>query len=375
MGWRDAVQDLVHSGAHSAEETFDRLIARVRARTGRTDPVVVQPFRGFGTPDELRVTGRVLEDPGIRPPTDRDTLWQNLVAMYRRFESDEVSGARLEIALGETRVEVVSDEEGYFEVRLRPEMLRESSEDWKEVEVRLIEPAPARALARVLIPHPDADFGVISDIDDTILPSGATSLTSLARATFLHNARTRLPFKGAAAFYRALREGPPGRTGIPNPFFYVSSSPWNLYDFLEDFFDLNRIPEGPILLQDLGIDAEKFIHGGHEHKLEKIERILRTYPHLSFVLIGDSGQEDPELYTEAVERHPGRIRAIYVRDVTPDARDALVRRLIAAVADRGVEARLVADSAEAAEHAAEIGLIDPATLPAIRGEARGDEDP
>jgi len=375
MGWRDAVQSLVHRGAHSAEDTFDRLVARLRARTGRSDPVVVQPYRGFGTARELWVKGRVLEDEGIRDATDRDTLWQNVVAMYRRFESDEVPGARIEVALGETRLVVVSDEEGYFEAHLRPDPARTTSTGWEEVELRLVEPPSAGApvVARVQVPHPEAAFGVISDIDDTILPSGATSLTTLARTTFLHNARTRLPFEGAAAFYRALSEGPLGRTGILNPFFYVSSSPWNLYDFLEDFFELNRIPEGPILLRDLGIDAEKLIEDGHDHKLEKIERILGTYPALPFVLVGDSGQEDPELYTEAVRRHPGRIRAIYIRDVTPDDRDAEVRKLLASAEADHVHLRLVADSLEAAEHAAGVGLIHPAAVERVRSETLEDQ--
>ena len=373
MEWRDAVQTLVHRGAHSAEDTFDRLIARVRARTGRTDPVVVQAYRGFGTAEELWVKGRVLEDEGVRAPTDRDTLWQNVVAMYRRFESDEVPGARVEISLGEARVEVVADEEGYVEARLRPDPPGNSPTGWEEVEMRLLEPAGAPGVARVRVPHPEAAFGVISDIDDTILPSGATSLLTLARTTFLHNARTRLPFKGAAAFYRALSEGSDARPGIANPFFYVSSSPWNLHDFLEDFFELNRIPEGPILLRDLGIDAEKLIKGGHDHKLDKIERILGTYPHLPFVLIGDSGQEDPELYTEAVRRHPGRIRAIYIRDVTHEDRDAEVRELLASAATRDIAILLAPDSFVAAQHAAELGLIDSAAVEVVRKETLEDE--
>lgn len=372
MGWKDAVQELVHRGAHTAEETFDGLVARIRARTGRTDPVVIQPYRGFGTRDELWIKGRVLEDAGIRDATDRDTIWQNVVAMYRRFESDEVPGVDVEITFGETRTRVTTDDEGYFEARLRPEGAGAAAE-WQEVALRLVDgPGPARAVARVRVPRPDAAFGVISDVDDTVLRTGAASLATLVRSTFLHNARTRLPFKGAAALYRALAEGSPGEA--TRPFFYVSSSPWNLYDFLEDFFDLNGIPEGPILLRDLGIDADKLIKGGHDHKLDKIERILGTFPDLPFVLVGDSGQEDPELYTRAVERHPGRIRAIYIRDVSGAERDREVRELIETVAGRDVELRLVADSAEAAEHAAEVGLIDPTAVPGIVAETREDAE-
>src|SRR5690606_1902175 len=92
-----------------------------------------------------------------------------------------------------------------------------------------------------------------------------------------------------------------------------------------------------------------------------------------FVLIGDSGQEDPEIYREAVRRHPGRVKAVYIRDVTPGARDADVRAITEERAGEGVEMVLVRDTVEAARHAAARGLIDPAALPLVRGDRARDE--
>lgn len=367
MGWREAVHGLLHEGVHNAETAFDTLVARLREKTGRTEPIVIQPYRGFGDLDEVRVSGRVLEDPGIPEASERDTVWQNVVAMYRRFESDEVPGAEVELSVGSSMKRLRTDEEGYFEALIPlPDGLT-PRDGWIEVDARLTEgEKPSDTVIRARVPGDDAAFGVISDIDDTILPSGATRLTTLARKTFLHNARTRLPFDGAAAFYRALAQGPNGDGPPVNPFFYVSSSPWNLYDFLEDFFDLNGVPEGPILLRDLGVDAEKFIKEGHSHKLDKIERVLGAFPDLPFVLIGDSGQEDPELYLESVKRHPRRIRAIYIRDVSDRPRDEEVQRLARAAEAHGVDFRRVEDSAEAARHAARVGLIAASAALAIQ---------
>ena len=217
----------------------------------------------------------------------------------------------------------------------------------------------------VLVPPSDCDFGVISDIDDTVVRTQATNLLKMARITFLGNARTRLPFKGVAAFYQALQQGPAedGR----NPLFYVSSSPWNLYDLLVHFFELQGIPQGPLLLRDLGLDREKFIQTGHRHhKRAQIERLFLRYPDLAWILIGDSGQKDPEIYRDVVRRHPGRVLAIYIRDVSRRRRDRAVRALGDAASDEGVPLHLVADTAEAAEHAAASGFITPGAVAAVR---------
>jgi len=368
MRWREALKELAHHGVHNTENVFDGLMARLKERTGRVDPVVIQPYRGFGSAEEVWVGGRVLEDPGLREASDADTTWQNVVAMYRRFESDEVSDAQVELSAGPVTLRVRSDEEGYFQARV-PLPPRHAGGGWAEVDARLVQGMSSyRTVIRARVAGEDAAFGVISDIDDTILPSGATRLTELIRNTLFHNARSRLAFAGVAAFYQALVRGPRERGPAANPIFYVSSSPWNLYDFLEDFFELNGVPEGPILLRDLGVDTDKFIKEGHDHKLDKIERVLSAFPELPFVLIGDSGQEDPELYRESVKRHPGQIRTIYIRDVSDEVRDEEVDQLAHAAEAAEVQFRRVADSAEAARHAAQAGLITAGGAEAVQDE-------
>ena len=119
------------------------------------------------------------------------------------------------------------------------------------------------------------------------------------------------------------------------------------------------------------MDATQFVAGGHGHKLVKIERIFASTGDLPFVLIGDSGQDDPKLYRDAVYAHPGRVKAIYIRDVRDRTRFD-VRRIAAEVTAHGVPMELVPDTVAAANHAADLGLIDRSTLPAIREDRRGD---
>ena len=109
-----------------------------------------------------------------------------------------------------------------------------------------------------------------------------------------------------------------------------------LYDLLTDFL---AIPEsaGPLLLGDFGLDDEKLIHSPHdEHKHQQIQRVFDTYPSLPFVLIGDSGQRDPEIYLEVVRTAPARVKAVIIRDVTTPQRDSAVQKIAASIAELGL---------------------------------------
>jgi len=250
---------------------------------------------------------------------------------------------------------------------------------WLGAQAELLDPrdpaAPGPVVAPVLVPPASARFGVVSDIDDTVVRTDATQLLRMARTVFLGNARTRLPFPGVAAFYRALESGPRGSHGIAgNPLFYVSSSPWNFYELLVEFLELQKIPLGPILLRDWGITPEELVPTTHAtHKLAAIRRIFATYPELPFILIGDSGQEDPEIYAQVIREFPNRVLAAYIRNVSADeARRAAVRKLGEELAAEGRTLLLADDTLTAAKHAAANGWIDPSALPDVGAEAEKD---
>ena len=363
-------------------EQADEALTRTRARLGLLHPLQLVPYRSYGTPERLYVKGRVLTDKGIGKPDPSDSRWHNLLNMYRRFDSNEISGAQLSVLPADgSDHPMLSDEEGYFTLNLEPGQLPEPIDFlWYPVEVALRQspppfptPAGLRARAMVLIPPPDAEYGIISDLDDTVIQTSATDLLRMARTVLLRNARSRLPFKGVAEFYRQLQLGRNGKRN--NPFFYVSSSPWNLYDLLEDFLELNEIPPGPLLLRDMALKRKQAGAASehHGHKLREIDNLLLTYPRLPFVLIGDSGQEDANIYREVVRRHPGRILAIYIRDVNLPERAALVEQVRDELRQDNVEMLLVKDTVQAAEHAAQTGLIFQEAIPAVAQDKHKDE--
>jgi phosphatidate phosphatase APP1 len=370
--------------ASGVEARYDELAFRFRKRLGLTDPLQIVTYRGYGTPQRLYVKGRVLEDKKIVKGSQNDSILNNVLNMYRRFESDEIPGATLKVNFAGREQVVTTDEEGYFVINLVPPEPIVSGDMWFEVDVELVDaPVPftpgLKTTAEVLVPPADAEYGIISDIDDTIVNTGATSLLTMSRNTFFHNAYTRLPFAGVAEFYKALLLGRNGKRN--NPFFYVSSSPWNLYELLRDFMDLNKIPEGPLLLRDFGLDRNKVgTASGHMgHKFKEIENILLTYPSLNFVLIGDSGQEDPVIYREVVKKFPDRILAIYIRDVQLKEREKIAIDVSKQL--EKVEMVIVDNTIEAAEHAARAKLIFTESIPEIveekkqdKGEKPGKED-
>ncbi|WP_400190980.1 App1 family protein [Hymenobacter sp. B81] len=361
-------------------ENADDLLRRARTRLGLLHPVQVVSFRSYGTPERLYVKGRVLTDKGITEPDPTDSRLHNLLNMYRRFDSQEIPGAQLVIRPGDgTEHPVVTDEEGYFTLNLEPRQLNPPVDFlWHPVEVELRQaPAPLPAQrtihAPVLVPPADAEYGIISDLDDTVIQTSATDLLRMARTVLLRNARSRLPFKGVAEFYRQLQLGRNGKRN--NPFFYVSSSPWNLYDLLDDFLALNEIPPGPLLLRDMGLKMKSAgdASAHHGHKLKEIDNLLLTYPQLPFVLIGDSGQEDANIYREVVRRHPGRVLAIYIRDVNLAERATLVSQVSEELRGHNVEMLLVKDTVQAAEHAVRSGLVYTEAVPAVEADKQKDE--
>ncbi len=327
------------------------------ARPEHADPVVILPYRGYGTRERLVLPGRVLKDDRVRAARAGERRWRNFAAFVHRMESDEVPYAPLVARFNGVETRLRADREGYFRIELEPGPRKAG---WHEVELG-VDGSPIKAKGRVLVPPDNAQFAVVSDIDDTIVYSHVMSKLRMLLTVAFSNAHSRKPFEGVAAFYRALHAG-------RNPFFYVSKSPWNLYVPLAEYLELQALPEGPLFLRNFGVRMPR------DHKCVAISALLAAYPKLPFILIGDSGESDPEVYRDIVRRHPTRVRVVYIRSVNrrPD-RLAAIEKLIAEVAKTGCQLVLAADSEHAAAHAAAEGLIPATDLRSVRSEKKRDQ--
>jgi phosphatidate phosphatase APP1 len=336
-------------------------------------PFQILAYRGYGNDRVAYINGRAQENRGTGPSGDADSTLKNLLNTYRRADSNPLANAQLVVEYEHTSCAVKADDEGFFTTRIDLPTPVTTSKEWNDYRVDLIEPARAgvdraKCMGEILVPPKSARFGVISDIDDTVIQSRVSNFLLAARTVMLGNARTRLPFPGVAGFYQALREGATGDE--KNPIFYVSSSPWNLYDVISEFMDLQKIPRGPILLRDWDISIGSIASTRHfDHKGVAIRNIMHTYPELPFIFIGDTSQHDPEIYRRLVSEFPNRVKAIYIRDVTRDEqRSTAVKKLAEELLAAHSTLVLSEDTLGAATHAAEQGWISRDALPNVQAE-------
>lgn len=358
---------------------FSKIKLTVKHKLGWLGVPLIVPYRGFGNDNVVFLKGHVTEDKGLARPETWNSRWQNALSMMKRYSSDEIPGAKVFIEVEGEKQTLVTNESGLFEMQLiQKTPLPKGASKWISYSVRLqqnLSGSDTKTMARgeILIPGTDARFGVISDIDDTILISHSTKTLRKLSLMLLHNSRTRKPFPGVDAFYQALYKGPDGARF--NPFFYVSNSEWNLYDLLDDFCTYNRLPKGVFLLRELKAGVFRFRKSGgsnHLHKLDTIRLLFQTYPDLPFVLIGDSGQRDPEIYASVAMEHPERIKAIYIRDVTRFKRDKEIKQLIRKLNRLGVPLLLASDTAQVSHHAARLKLISHESIGSIIRDAKND---
>jgi phosphatidate phosphatase APP1 len=276
--------------------------------------------------------------------------------MWAIYNSHEVPGVPIACDVGGEEHRTTTDEEGYFGFDLPISTWLPPTTQWEAHKLttpgwHMQEPSVE---VPVLAPGMDDHWGIISDIDDTILETGATDFLRNWRRVLLERPADRLSVPGAASLYGMIA----GDHASPTrPFFYVSSSPWNLYGFLAEFMELNRIPHGPMFLKDLGIDRDKLIHTGHEeHKSAAIRTILEFYPDHRFLLIGDNGQRDVEIYSEAVSLFPERIAAVFIRDISGTCASGPKAELIAQMAQAGVATYCAADLSDGVAILKSLGL-------------------
>ncbi len=348
------------------KKPFKRLRVFLKQKAGWLGIPKILPYRGFGDNSDIFVKGMVIEDKGLAEPADRHKVWQNTLAMIKRFASDEIPGVRVQAEfMGISRISE-TDDDGFFYFHFNVDEISDTilKEHWHSVTFKLldeiVEDQPettAEGLVRIVSTQEKRI--IVSDIDDTILISHSTRTIQKLRLMLFKNALTRLPFKGISSFYQALEKGENNNSYYP--FFYVSSSEWNLYDLLKNFFDHNNIPKGVFMLRKLEDSIYKFWksgQGNHEHKYDKIKFLLEFYKNQNFILIGDSGQKDPEIYDRLAHEFPGRIEAIYIRKIGSKVYFKNIEQVNSRLEKVNTSYLQVEDTLDAAKHALSNGYIN-----------------
>lgn len=319
--------------------------------------VSVKVYHGYGHKHNLVVYGHVFKRKAKSKQVYSNNIFVNIIHLLKLFILKPYPLAKVRLQFFGQNVFQKTEQDGFF--KFEWEAVNDVQAGWHTVIVEAVDEHDNVLNAcegKVYVPH-ITQYAFISDVDDTVMISHSATIGRRLRELFIKNPHTRKTFPDAASHYQQLALSHTDKNQ-PNPFFYVSSSEWNLYDYLVETFRFNQLPEGAFLLNTLKRwrDLIKTGKTGHEGKLLRVMRILNAFPNQKFIFFGDNSQHDPEIYTQIVERYPNNIEAVYIRNIRPERAidtEVLMQRIQA----QEVHTCLFKTSDEAIEHSKSIGLI------------------
>lgn len=324
---------------------------------GLTHKITIKLYHGYGHPERMVIYGHVFSLSPLPRTKYSQNVLTNAFALLRLFFVRPYAGAQLYMEWAGRQYTTKSDRDGFFKFQWKEDLPEQVG--WHTVVVTMKD-SQGRIITAdegvIYIPH-KTQYGFISDIDDTFLISHSANLRKRLFVLLTENARSRQPFDGSVKHYQLLAKGNTS-PDAPNPFFYVSSSEWNLYDYILEFTTTNGIPRGVFLLNVLKPWTQLLKTGQHNHhtKFMRIVRILNAYPSQKFTLLGDSSQQDPYIYEAIVRHFPGRIYAVYIRDVYAKNQQK-ARDVLSNIEQAGVHCCFFTHSEQAILHSQKIGLI------------------
>ena len=270
----------------------------------------IQVYTSFVTRTHLYVKGRILKDSPLLIKSTHGIISSLIYIIFRAF-SREIKFLPVECKVGGTSYDVVTDNEGYFEIYENIE--KENIENQKVIGDVLEISAKYKRRSNKIDVHIDdltsnVPVGIISDIDDTIMVTGVKSffkIKVILNTLFLNPFR-RKPIEAAADAFHFLSNHVEGK----GPVIYLSNSPWNMYSYLKTFLEYNKFPEGTIILRDMGWQLLKSKSIIQRNKFIEVEKILIAFSDTNFILIGDTGELDFDIYHQLEQKFPERIKQV-----------------------------------------------------------------
>ncbi|MCR2785548.1 MULTISPECIES: phosphatase domain-containing protein [unclassified Microbacterium] len=316
-----------------------------RARRRGQRPTVAA-FPGYGGPDWVRVLGRVLIVPSV--PADASGEFAG-VRGWRSFASVPVGFAQVRIEIDGVVHEVVADRGGVIDQTL-PGTLEPG---WQPITMSVEDGEPVET--RVFIVAPDVRFGIVSDVDDTVMVTALPRPLVAAWNSFVLDEHARQPVPGMAVLLeRIVRENP------GSPMVYLSTGAWNVAPTLMRFLRRHVFPPGAMLLTDWGPTHDRWFRSGQMHKAENLARLAREFPQIKWLLLGDDGQHDDALYTAFAVEHPDHVRAVAIRRLS--ATEAVLaggRTVVDDHSAAGVPWVTESDGAGLLDRLAGVGVLQP----------------
>lgn len=321
------------------------------------DTNTVKIYHGYGHAHNLIVFGHVFSrKPFIRKKYSNN-IFSNIIHIIKLFFVKPSPGVNVRLQWREQFFTSTTTSDGFFKFEWQSDT--KTPAGWHNVRVDLLNSlgdVAATGEGEIFVPHA-TQYAFISDIDDTVLVSHSTSTAKRLRLLFTKNPRSRKAFIDVVKHYHLLSIAHT-EPSVPNPFFYVSSSEWNLYNDLNEFFKHNGLPKGAFLLNEIKKWYQLFKTGKtkHQGKLIRVARIMQAFPEQHFVLLGDNSQSDPEIYVSIANKYPDKIAAIYIRNISLK-KQLITEERLTSLQNKAIHTCLFNDNEEAIKHSKAIGLI------------------
>jgi len=272
-----------------------------RARARGQQPTVAA-YPGYGSDDWVRVLGRVLIVPPLK---QRPTGEYAAVRGWRSFASVPVGFAQVTVTIDEVSHEVVADRGGVIDTVLPARM----APGWQTLTMSVEGGDPVET--RVFIVARDVSFGIVCDVDDTVMVTALPRPLVAAWNSFVLDEHARQPVPGMAVLLERLVRDHPGA-----PVIYLSTGAWNVAPTLIRFMRRHLFPPGALLLTDWGPTHDRWFRSGRAHKSDNLRRLADEFPHVKWMLIGDDGQHDDDLYTAFTSEFPEHVTAVAIRQLS-----------------------------------------------------------
>ena len=314
-------------------------------------------YRGYVNEQELVVFGHLFKSwAPDRYRLDRRGI-KHAVSMIHMFRISPLANFRVSLRFKETYVETKTLNDGYFRFTIPFET--ELEPGWHRFEVSAsLNGKEITEKAELLKPY-ESKFGIISDIDDTFLISHSNTFFRKLYVMLAKNIHKRKVFDDVVDHYKELSQAGQDSEHATNSFFFVSSSEWNLYNFINDFAKMHQLPKAVIKLKKIKTGIRDFLFtgkGSHDHKFEKIKDIISFYPNLKYVLLGDDSQKDPDIYERICKIFPQNIKVVYIRQ-TERKKKKTVIKVLENLESLNVQTCYFKHSEKAIEHSRKAGII------------------
>ncbi len=312
-------------------------------------------FGGIGSQRSARILGRVLMARG-----DDGRSWLQTRRGWRQFFNAQVPRQPVLVTVGRARRLAFADRGGFVDMTILGHGL---TPGWHDATIQVLHagdvralgmsedtaaklaatlrtatplPAPASAMherprkgriragrpacVRVRIVSDQERFGVVSDIDDTVMVSMLPRLVTAAKHAFVDRVSSREAVPGMAHLLTTLTTASASSEDVPpgvhSPIMYLSTGAWNVVPTVRSFLERSGYPAGGFLMTDFGPSNTGWFRSGPEHKRRELRRLARMFPQMRWLLVGDDGQRDPEIYAEFARDFPRNVAGIAIRSLS-----------------------------------------------------------